>query len=107
MVQRFDDLGRAADAALDTDATEVARLLAERDTLLDQLTAALASPTHEAGAIAEVITHTSQSTAVLIAKVAERTDDLRRALREVDRGSRAALAYQHAHGGAGFLDARR
>jgi len=107
MVQRFDDLGRAADAALDHDGAEVARLLEERDALLDQLTVALASPAGEPSVIAAVLEQSSASTSTLIMKVAERTDALRRALREVDRGARATSAYQHAHGGAGFLDARR
>jgi ABC-type transporter Mla subunit MlaD len=107
MVERFDDLGRAADAALDQDAAVVARLLEERDALLDQLTAVLAAPGGDTGAIVDALGQSTESTATLISKVAERTDALRRALREVDRGSRATLAYQHAHGGAGFLDARR
>lgn len=107
MVQRFDDLGRAADAALDDDAANVSRLLEERDALLDELTVMLAAPHGDTGAIAEALGQSTASTATLIMKVAERTDALRRALREVDRGARATHAYQHAHGGAGFLDARR
>jgi ABC-type transporter Mla subunit MlaD len=107
MVQRFDALGRAADAALDHEAADVARLLEERDALLDQLTAALAQPGSDTGAITAALEQSSESTATLISKVAERTDALRRALREVDRGTRATHAYQLAHGGAGFLDARR
>jgi ABC-type transporter Mla subunit MlaD len=107
MVQRFDDLGRAADAALEHDAAEVARLLEERDALLDELTTALAAPRSDTGAITEALGQATESTTTLIMKVAERTDALRRALREVDRGARATNAYQHAHGGAGFLDARR
>jgi hypothetical protein len=107
MVQRFDDLGRAADVALDHDAAEVARLLAERDALLDQLTVALAASPGDTGAMVEALGEATASTTTLIMKVAERTDALRRALREIDRGTRATHAYQHAHGGAGFVDARR
>jgi len=107
MLQRFDELGRVADAALDQDADDVARLLEERDALLEQLTAALASPPGETGAIAAALDQSSASTTTLIMKVAERTDALRRALREVDRGTRATHAYQQAHGDSGFLDARR
>jgi ABC-type transporter Mla subunit MlaD len=107
MVHRFEDLGRAADAALDQDATTVARLLEERDALLDQLTLALANPAGDASALAAALDQASTSTTTLIKKVAERTDALRRALREVDRGTRATQAYQHSQGAAGFLDARR
>jgi len=107
MVQRFDDLGRAADAVLDHDALAVARLLEERDALLDQLTAVLAAPGGDTRAIEDALGQSTESTATLITKVAERTDALRHALREVDRGARATHAYQHAHGSNGFLDARR
>jgi len=107
MVQRFDDLGRAADAALDGDANELTRLLAERDALLDQLTVALAAPRGDTGGVVEALGRSTESTATLITKVAERTDALRRALRDADRGARATHAYQPTHGGTGYLDARR
>ena len=110
MLERFEALGQAADVALDADLASVAALLAERDALLDQLTLALAAPAavgdgQRADASAAV-DRATVSTATLIAKVAERTDALRRALRDLDRGARATHAYQTPPG-TRVVDARR
>jgi len=111
MVTRFEALGRDVDSALDVDALRVAALLAERDALLGELTAALAvevsiggaavGPVHEALGSAKV------STATLITKVAERTDALRSALRDVSRTARATAAYGSPADLPGHVNARR
>jgi hypothetical protein len=112
MIARFDELGRAADATLDacpdaetTDVESLGQLLAERDAVLDELTRVLAQSDVDDGA-AEALASAGTSTAALIAKVAERTEALRRALRDLDRGTRATQAYQ-APAAGGLVDARR
>ncbi len=111
MFDRLDALGREVEATLDVpaDAVDVAaleQLLAERDALLRQLTAAL-TPAASTPAVTDALAHAGESTAALIAKVAERTDALRQALRTLDRGTRAANAYQPASGVPGQVNARR
>jgi ABC-type transporter Mla subunit MlaD len=109
MVHRFDELGRATEEALDTNMAQVAQLLEERDALLAQLSAALAvPPTAQVTApVTEALTRSATDTATLITQVAERTDALRRALRELDRGARATQAYQLTSGSYPQVDARR
>ncbi len=109
MVHRFDELGRATEDALDTNAAQVAQLLEERDALLARLSEALAAPaaSRAAAPVAEALTRSATNTAALITQVAERTDALRRALRELDRGARATQAYQLKSGSYPQVDARR
>ncbi len=112
MVHRFDELGRATEEALDVNMAQVGQLLEERDALLAQLSAALADPAQAPSKpvpapVTEALTRSGTNTAMLITQVAERTDALRKALRELDRGARATQAYQVSSGSYPQVDARR
>jgi hypothetical protein len=102
----FETLGREADAAMHGDAGQMTRLLAERDALLKELTSLLGQGPAPAG-LENALASASHSTAALITKAAERTDAIRRELREVGRGVRAYSAYAPSPSAAGLLNARR
>ncbi len=113
MVQQFEAVGQEADALLDVDSPRVAALLAERDALLAQLSAAIAADPYLSGEreaitpVVEAMQGACSSTSSLIAKVAERTDALRAELRELSRGARASQAYQPTGDVQGRVNARR
>ncbi len=122
MAESFEALGNDVLTALsrdpDTDAdkssesSQVELLLAERDALLAELTAALAEsgapvPADAFQPVAAALSNASTSTATLIAKVADRTDALRTALREMSRSAQVADAYQSPSTHAGLINARR
>ncbi len=111
MVTRFEALGRDVEGALDLDAPRVATLLAERDALLEELTAALAVSANHGGAtlasVHEALGSAKVSTATLIARAAERTDALRSALRDLSRNARATDAYRSSAALPGQVNARR
>lgn len=112
MAETFEALGREVDAAIGTDEARVTSLLAERDALLAQLTTELsaAAAAGEAGGsmpqVVAAIERASSGTADLISRVAGRTDDLRRELREVSRGARATQSYS-APATSEYVNARR
>ena len=109
IVQHFEALGRQAEDAADAGRSDrLAALLAERDALLAQLAASLAvQPGPADPGVVEAVAGAGVSTSTLISKVAERTDALRRELRELGRGERAAEAYMHVPATRGQLNARR
>ena len=113
MVQQFDALGQEAEAVLDTDSPRVAALLAERDALLAQLSAAIAADPYLSGEreaispLIEAMEGACSATSSLIAKVAERTDALRAELRDLSRSARASHAYQSISDVSGRVNARR
>lgn len=122
MAESFESLGNDVLAALTRDSerdaetshesSEVELLLAERDALLAQLTAALAEsgaavPADTFQPVAAALSSASTSTATLIAKVADRTDALRTALREMSRSAQVVDAYQSSSSHAGLINARR
>lgn len=106
LVERFDALGRAANDALAEDTARLAALVEERDALLAELARALAGPVATGATAAQVLSRSATDTSALIAQVAERTDALRQALRDLDRGARATSAY-HTTAARGTVDARR
>ncbi len=122
MAESFEALGNdvltalSRDAETDVDASREAAhvelLLAERDALLAQLTAALAEsgaavPADAFQPVAAALSNASTSTATLIAKVADRTDALRTALREMSRSAQVVDAYQSSSAHVGRINARR
>lgn len=126
LVARFDALGDAAQAAMSrgaslldeaaslerptvVDAQVLAQVLAERDALLTQLTAALAASKPDDARLAPALERSVARTGDLIQRVAERTDALREALRALKRGAHVHQAYSQASptGGWAVIDARR
>ncbi len=116
LVDEFQALGQDAHAAADVTADVTAdanserlvAVLAERDALLTQLALVLADqPAGERERAAAALTGATVSTAELITKVAERTDALRRELRELGRGERAHSAYVTQAVTTGHVNARR
>jgi hypothetical protein len=113
MVRKFEALGEEAGAMVDQGSPRVEALLAERDALLAQLSAALASDAARStdrtamAPVTNALESANASTATLIAKVAERTDALRAELRELSRGARASDAYLSSTDVRGRLNARR
>jgi hypothetical protein len=130
LVARFDALGDAAQEALartaipldgstprddaapsergrSADEQRLTELLAERDALLAQLTAAVAG--HDDARLAPALERSVAQTGDLIQRVAERTDALRDALRALQRGAHVHQAYRQASptGGWAVIDARR
>lgn len=113
MAEAFEALGRDVERALEEDDSRVSELLAERDALLAQLTTGLGTSVVDAPRaesmrpLAAALERASAGTATLIARVAERTDALRSALRDMSRGADATKAYQAAPDTRGFVNARR
>lgn len=126
LMARFDALGDAAQAAMSrgaslldeaaslepptaADAQVLAQVLAERDALLAQLTAALAASKPDDARLATALERSVARTGDLIQRVAERTDALRDALRALKRGAHVHQAYRQASptGGWAVIDARR
>jgi hypothetical protein len=100
------------DADVSRESSQVELLLAERDALLAELTAALAEsgapvPADSFSPVAAALSKASTSTATLIAQVADRTDALRTALREMSRSAQVVDAYQSPGSHAGLINARR
>lgn len=113
LMEQFNGLGLQAEAALAADAADVSVFVAERDALLTQMALLLreapaseTSGTDRDGLVRALEAATS-STATLITRVAERTDALRRELRELGQGARAHNAYLGTPGFQGQVNARR
>lgn len=108
LIDTFEARAEEARDAAASNPDRLLELLRERDELLAQLTTALGTlSADEAPALSAALEGASKSTAALISQVAERTDALRRELREIGRGSLAAHAYLSPDSVRGRLNARR
>lgn len=129
LVTRFNTLGRDAAEALALDEVQFTALLAERERILATLTGhldkvrrlrppadhpmvsraqnALDAADAHLDRMLDALDGAMRSTATLTAKVSSRVNELRSALSDLERGSRAAGSYQQLAGITGQINARR